>query len=219
MSSTLENDRSPRNTGTVNTQGTGYDMVTSTVEADTRAHIVTVADELFYARGFQSVGMDEIRSRAGVSLKKLYAAFPGKDQLVAAVLAGRHDYWERGIAEAVAAASSPRDRLLAMYDFLEQWFGDDTFRGCGFINAFGELGATSPSVARIAREHKESFQRSVAELAADVVPDREVAGELAAQLALLAEGAQTTAAIAGDASPAGHARRAAAVLIDAATRA
>ncbi|GGL09850.1 TetR family transcriptional regulator [Curtobacterium luteum] len=203
----------------MNTQGTGYDMATSTVEADTRAHIVAVADELFYARGIQSVGMDEIRTGAGVSLKKLYAAFPGKEQLVAAVLTGRHEYWEHGIEQAVAAAATPRDRLLAMYDFLEQWFSDDTFRGCGFINAFGELGSTSPTVARIAREHKESFQEYVAGLAAEVVPDRVAAEELAAQLALLAEGAQTTAAIAGDSAPATHARRAAATLIDAATRA
>ncbi|PZF55042.1 TetR/AcrR family transcriptional regulator [Curtobacterium sp. MCSS17_008] len=190
---------------------------TTTVDPATRARIVDVADGLFYARGFQSVGMDEIRTGAGVSLKKLYAAFPGKDQLVAAVLRGRHDYWEQGIEQAVAAADTPRDRLLAMYDFLEQWFGDDTFRGCGFINAFGELGATSPAVAEIAREHKESFQRSVAGLAAAVVPDVAAAGELAAQLALLAEGAQTTAAIAGDTTPARHARRAAATLIDVAT--
>uniref|UniRef100_A0A942SYR0 TetR/AcrR family transcriptional regulator n=1 Tax=Neobacillus citreus TaxID=2833578 RepID=A0A942SYR0_9BACI len=190
-------------------------MTTSTVDTDTRDHIVQTADALFYARGIQSVGMDEIRTGAGVSLKKLYAAFPGKEQLVAAVLESRHDYWERGIAAAVAAAATPRDRLLAMYDFLEDWFADDSFRGCGFINAFGELGATSPAVAEIAREHKASFQRTVARLAADVVPDAERAEELAAQLALLAEGAQTTAAISGDVSPALHARRAAAMLVDA----
>jgi AcrR family transcriptional regulator len=219
MCPTLENDRSPRNSGTVNTQGTGYDMATSTVEADTRAHIVEVADQLFYARGIQSVGMDEIRTGAGVSLKKLYAAFPGKEQLIAAVLAGRHDIWEHGVHGAVDAATTPREKLLAVYDFLESWFGDDTFRGCGFINAFGELGATSPAVAEIARAHKDSFQHFVQDLAASVVRDPAAAEELAAQLALLAEGAQTTAAIAGSTTPARHARRAAETLIDAATRA
>jgi AcrR family transcriptional regulator len=191
---------------------------TNTVDPDVRAHITAVADELFYTRGIQSVGMDQIRTAAGVSLKKLYAAFPGKEQLIAAVLAGRHDYWERGIGQAVDAAASPRDKLLAMYDFLETWFGDDTFRGCGFINAFGELGATSPAVAEIARAHKDSFQRYVEGLALQAVPDAPRAEELAAQLALLAEGAQTTAAIAGDTSPARHARLAAATLIDVATR-
>jgi AcrR family transcriptional regulator len=193
-------------------------MTTSTIEPDVRAHILDVADQLFYTRGIQSVGMDEIRTGAGVSLKKLYAAFPGKEQLIAAVLAGRHDVWERGVHGAVDAATTPRDKLLAMYDFLEEWFGDDTFRGCGFINAFGELGATSPAIAEIARDHKESFQRFVAALTTDAVADPERAEELAAQLALLAEGAQTTAAIAGSTTPALHARRAAETLIDAATR-
>ncbi len=188
------------------------------VDPDVRAHIVEVADRLFYARGIQAVGMDEIRTRAGVSLKKLYAAFPGKEQLVAAVLRSRHDLWEHGVHGAVDAAGTPREKLLAMYDFLESWFGDDTFRGCGFINAFGELGATSPAVAEIAREHKDAFQRFVASLAGSVVPDAGAAEELAAQLALLAEGAQTTAAIAGSTEPAVHARRAAETLVDAATR-
>ena len=55
-------------------------------------------------------------------------------------------------------------------------------------------------------------------LALQAVPDPARAEELAAQLALLAEGAQTTAAIAGDTSPARHARLAAATLIDVATR-
>jgi len=193
-------------------------LQSGTVDPDVRAHIVDVADRLFYARGIQSVGMDEIRTGAGISLKKLYAAFPGKEQLIAAVLASRHDIWEQGVHGAVDAVTSPRDKLLAMYDFLESWFGDDTFRGCGFINAFGELGATSPAVAEIAREHKDSFQRFVQELAADAVGDTARAEELAAQLALLAEGAQTTAAIAGTTAPAAHARRAAETLIDAATR-
>ncbi|MDN3479718.1 helix-turn-helix domain-containing protein [Curtobacterium sp. APC 4022] len=192
-------------------------MATSTVEPETAARIVETADALFYTRGIQAVGMDEIRSIAGVSLKKLYAAFPGKEQLIAAVLAGRHDFWEQGIRAAVDAADGPRAQLLAVYDFLESWFGDETFRGCGFINAFGELGATSPAIAEIAREHKDSFQRFVAGITAQAVPDAERAEELAAQLALLAEGAQTTAAIAGTTEAAVHARRAAAVLIDAAT--
>jgi len=188
-------------------------MATSTVEPETAARIVETADTLFYTRGI----MDEIRSTAGVSLKKLYAAFPGKEQLIAAVLAGRHDFWEQGIRAAVDAADGPRAQLLAVYDFLESWFGDETFRGCGFINAFGELGATSPAIAEIAREHKDSFQRFVAGITAQAVPDAERAEELATQLALLAEGAQTTAAIAGTTEAAVHARRAAAVLIDAAT--
>jgi AcrR family transcriptional regulator len=187
--------------------------ITLDVSRDT---IVEAADALFYGRGIQSVGMDDIRTAAGVSLKKLYSVFPSKESLVIAVLASRHEVWESGIAHAVNLSTTPRDKLLAMYDFLEQWFGEESFRGCGFINAFGELGATSPAIVTIAREHKESFQRYVEELVRAAGLSGPDAEELAAELALLAEGAQTTAAIAGTVAPAAIARRAATTLIDAA---
>ena len=181
-------------------------------EAGPRERIVAAADALFYARGIQAVGMDEVRTAAGVSLKRLYAEFPGKEQLVLAVLESRHRQWEEGLERTAAGIEDPRRRLLAIFDFLEEWFTDEAFRGCGFINAFGELGATSPPVAAAAREHKRTFQEHVARLT------REAGGDetLGAQLALLAEGAQTTAAIAGRADAAHQARRAAEVLIHAA---
>jgi len=179
---------------------------------DARRRVVAAADGLFYGRGIQAVGMDEVRSVAGVSLKRLYALFPGKEQLVLAVLDARHRLWQEGLDDAAADAGTPRDRLLAVYDFLERWFTDDTFRGCGFINAFGELGATSPAVAEAARAHKDAFQRYVSRLTEAAGGD----ADLAAQLALLAEGAQTTAAISGRPDAARQARRAAQVLIEAA---
>jgi AcrR family transcriptional regulator len=179
---------------------------------DPMQRVVDAADELFYARGIRAVGMDDVRNAAGVSLKRLYSLFPGKDSLILAVLRKRHAMWADGLSAAVDAIDDPRDRLLAVYDFLAEWFAEDTFRGCGFINAFGELGPTSPEVAAYAREHKRSFQDQIAQLVADAGVDV----TLAPQLAILAEGAQTTAAIEGSPDAATHARRAAETLIDAA---
>jgi AcrR family transcriptional regulator len=180
---------------------------------DPAERIVDAADELFYARGIRAVGMDDVRTEAGVSLKRLYAEFPGKDSLVLAVLRRRHAMWTDGLTAAVDATEGPRAKLLAVYDYLEQWFAEDTFRGCGFINAFGELGPTSPPVAEYAREHKRSFQDYLAGLVADAGGDP----GLAPQLAILAEGAQTTAAIDGSTQAAAQARHAAEILIDAAS--
>lgn len=177
-----------------------------------RERILAAADALFYGRGIQAVGMDEVRAASGVALKRIYAEFPSKERLVVAVLDARHRRWEQGVAAAAEGHEDPRGRLLAIYDFLESWFGDGSFRGCGFINAFGELGSVSPAVAEAAREHKRSFQRYVADLVAEAGADP----ALAPQLSLLAEGAQTTAAISGTVEPARHARAAAATLIDAA---
>jgi AcrR family transcriptional regulator len=180
--------------------------------ADPREQVINAADALFYARGVRAVGMDDVRSAAGMSLKRLYALFPGKDSLVMAVLRRRHAMWTAGLTAAVDATDDPREKVLAVYDYLAKWFTEETFRGCGFINAFGELGATSPEVAAYAREHKRSFQDQLARLVAAAGFDP----VLAPQLAILAEGAQTTAAIEGSPEAAMHARRAAETLIAAA---
>ncbi|WP_394940360.1 TetR/AcrR family transcriptional regulator [Psychromicrobium sp. YIM B11713] len=177
-----------------------------------REHIIETADELYYGRGIQTVGMDALRDAAGVSLKRLYGLFPSKESIVLAVLEHRDRSWVNGLEGTVNAVDSPRERLLAIYDYLADWFEGDLFRGCGFINAFGELGAVSPAVAEAARKHKANFQRYVASL----VKDAGGPPELAPQLAILAEGAQTTAAISGSSDAAGQARRAAEILIDSA---
>lgn len=177
-----------------------------------RRQVLDAADRLYYRRGIQAVGMDELRTEAGVPLKRLYRLFGSKDAIVAEVLRRRHAQWEEGLTAAVLAAPTPRDRLLAIYDYLAGWFGEGDFHGCIFINAFGELGGCSPEVAALAREHKAGFQEYVAELV-DLAGGPPV---LAAQLAILAEGAQTTAAISGSADAAGQARAAATTLIDAA---
>lgn len=184
-------------------------------ENEAREKLLAAAEELYYDKGFAAVGMDELRSAAGVSLRRLYAIFPSKRDIVAAVLQRKHVEWEGNFdAAVIAAGDEPRARLLSVYGFLEQWFCSEGFRGCAFINAFGELGGTDPDVARIVREHKASFQARMSELAVDAG----MPAALAAQLAILAEGAQSTAAIAADPLAAAHARAAAEVLIDASLR-
>ncbi len=169
-----------------------------------------VAEELFYGRGVQAVGMDQIRDASGVSLKRIYRLFPTKDRLLAEVLRRRDVRWRGRLADYVATATTdPARRLLAVYDWLHVWFSEPTFRGCAWVNMFGELGAVSPGVAEQAREHKLAFRQYLANL----VTEARLAPELADHLLLLAEGAMTTAAITRTAEPARQARTAATVLI------
>lgn len=182
---------------------------------EARERILAAAEELYYNKGYSAVGMDELRSAAGVSLRRLYALFPSKVDIITAVLHDKQSEWETNLTERVEAApADPRERLLAIYSYLQDWFASDGFRGCAFINAFGELGGTHPQIAAIVRDQKAAFQQYVATLVRDLgAPD-----ELAAQLSILAEGAQTTAAISADPAVAGQARSAAEVLIDSALR-
>lgn len=182
-------------------------------DAEIRGRVLAAADRLYYRCGIQAVGMDALRAEAGVSLKRLYQLFPSKESLVEEVLNRRHRAWNELVEAAVITGDTPRGRLLAVYDMLAHWFDQDDFRGCVFINTFGELGASAPRIADLVREHKAQFQARLVTLTAEAGGP----ASLAFQLAILAEGAQTTAAIAGTSEAAGHARAAAATLIDAAT--
>jgi AcrR family transcriptional regulator len=84
-------------------RGDEQQVTNDTIEHD---HIVRVADQLFYERGIHAVGMDAIRTAAGVPLKRLYAEFASKDALLAEVLHYRSGIWDAGIAAAAAAARS-----------------------------------------------------------------------------------------------------------------
>ncbi len=178
-----------------------------------RDRVLAAASRLFYTRGIQAVGMDAVRSEAGVPLKRLYAIFPSKETLLLEVLNDRGERWQEGLNQAIADAPTARAKILAVYDFLSEWFKEADFRGCAFINAFGELGAIAPEVAHAVRVQKQAFREQMSALAAELGGP----AELGPQLALLAEGAQTAAAIEGSPAAAAVARTAAAVLIDSAS--
>ena len=86
-----------------------------------RALALADADRLFYAKGVRAVGMDELRTASGISLKRLYKLFPSQDAIVEPFLLARHRTWTEGVAAAVAQQKAPRERLLAVYDFLVGW--------------------------------------------------------------------------------------------------
>jgi AcrR family transcriptional regulator len=177
-----------------------------------RARLIDAAGDLFYARGIKSVGMDAIRDASGVSLKRLYQLFPAKEQLVEAYLERRDCTWRGRLAEYVECRPDPQQRILAVFDWLQAWFGEPGFRGCAWINSYGELGPTSPAVTAQALRHKEAFRTYLRGLAAAAALPESVADPLY----LLAEGAMVAAAIFTTAEPASRARAAAEQLLAAA---
>ena len=55
--------------------------------ASARERLLAAANELFYAEGVQTVGIDRIIERAGVAKASLYNLFGSKEELEAAYLA------------------------------------------------------------------------------------------------------------------------------------
>jgi AcrR family transcriptional regulator len=173
-------------------------------EDSARSRLLDAAEDLFYACGIQSVGMDAIRDASGVPLKRIYQLFPAKEQLVEAYLERRDLEWRARLSEYVQRRDDPRRRIIAVFDWLQAWFSEPGYRGCAWINGYGELGPASPAVRAQARRHKAAFRAYLHGLVtAAGLPE-----PATDHLYLLAEGAIVTAAIFGTAEPAIRARSA-----------
>ncbi|MEU7551173.1 helix-turn-helix domain-containing protein [Streptomyces sp. NPDC044571] len=177
-------------------------------DEEARTRLLDTAEALFYAEGIQAVGMDRIRTESGVPLKRLYTLFPAKESLVAAYLDRRDRRWMNSLREAVAAGAD--DPVGAVFDWLAGWFAEPDFRGCAFLNVYGELGTGPAGVLDVVRRHKAELRTLLADLAG---PDRP---DLADQLLILVEGATAVAALTPGPEPAHRARAAASVLTAAA---
>jgi AcrR family transcriptional regulator len=172
-----------------------------------RDHLVDTALELFYQDGFHATGIDRILETAGVARMTLYNHFKSKDELIVAALRRRDEKFRNWFMRTVERlASRPEDRLLAIYDALNEWFSNKDFCGCMFINASAEFGDPDDPIHMVATEHKQLVRRYLGGLVNDAGATEGEGEALADELMLLMEGAIVMAHVAGDHNAAGRAR-------------
>lgn len=75
--------------------------------------IFASAECVFGEKGFESATMQEIAAEAGVSLKTIYASFPGKRELYNAIMLLRGREMFEAVEAAHQAATTPLDQLVA----------------------------------------------------------------------------------------------------------
>jgi len=171
--------------------------------------IVVSADALFTAEGVSAVDLDRVALEARVTAAQLRHAYPSKQKLVVAAFRYRHHDWMSGLRTAESALADPRDQILTVFSYLESCFADHGYRGCAFINGYGELGRLDSVMRDLADAHLREVEQHVAVLCATAG----LPSHLADALTLLVQGAQVEAAIHGTVQPARSARTAAAMLM------
>jgi len=126
-----------------------------------RERILLTAHALFYRDGIRATGIDRLIAESGVTKVTFYRHFPSKNDLIRAFLAYRHQRWMDWFVDALHRHG---DGVAALVPALAEWFRDDNFRGCAFINSVGELGAALPDVVEITRSHKQDMVSVIANL-------------------------------------------------------
>jgi AcrR family transcriptional regulator len=192
-------------------------MVISTSEPTRRTpardRLIAAANELFYAEGIHTVGVDRIIATAGVSRASFYNNFDSKEQLIHTYLMGRHEHTTSRLNDAIAGQKDPRQRILVVFDAQAAQFRQPDFNGCAFVAASTEApaGGAIESDAAEFRTWIRTLFSDLARQAGAANPD-----QLGRQLHLLYDGAGLTARMDHDPDIAIATRAAVETLLDAA---
>lgn len=178
-----------------------------------REELVQKALAIFYREGFHATGMDLLSEETGISKTTMFKHFRTKEDLILAVLRLRDENFRNWLFRRMDAAKTPRGQLLAMFDALGDWFGEPGYRSCMFIKASSEYPDSAHPVHALSAEHKRMLFIQVLAIARKAGARDPAA--LARQLLLLKEGAIVTAHLGHEKDPAGDAKAAAELLIDA----
>lgn len=176
------------------------------MKTSAKDRLVETAMQLFMENGFHATGIDKILTVANVSKMTMYKHFPSKDALILAALDLRDQQFRDWLVERTyVLADTPKDRLIAVFDALDEWFDEPGFHGCLFINATAEYGSETDQINVSAQHHKHLVVDWLAELAgAAEIPDAQA---LARILMLLMEGAIVTRQASGERKAAKYAKQ------------
>ncbi|NQX93092.1 MAG: TetR/AcrR family transcriptional regulator [Flavobacteriales bacterium] len=157
----------------------------------TRSHIVQTASELFYKNGYNATGINEIIAESGIAKATLYNHFKSKKELCIAYLEHKNSTFKTDIKQYCLAKPSGKEQILALFDYLKEFYQQNDFNGCWCIKTVAEI----PTDEEVIREEIQNqklqlikFIESLLESNINVTEKTQLAS-MARRIYLLYEGA------------------------------
>lgn len=163
---------------------------------DVRARILDTASRLFYERGVRAVGVDLVVLEAAVAKTSLYRYFPTKDDLIVAFLEREDlDFWAQWDGVAAQFPGDPAGELDAHMRWIGERLARSNYRGCPQINVAAEFAEQDHPARQVSQRHMQALRGRLLDIARRLnVPQPE---QLAAQLAVLVNGAFVSSGLLG----------------------
>jgi AcrR family transcriptional regulator len=165
------------------------------VRPNSRERLLEAAANLSYQDGV-GIGVEALCKAAGVSKRSMYQLFESKDELLAASLERRAARTGAQLFAAATAELSARERILHVFEQLEEQAPSPEYKGCPYLAVQVELKNTEHPASRVAHRVKQELElyfRNQAELGG--AADAEFLGR---QLILIFDGASARAGIRAD---------------------
>lgn len=133
---------------------------------DKRALLVETALDLFYRKGINSVGINEVLTASGVAKKTLYHHFSGKEALVLATLEERDKRFLQWLEPQLKGSDSDQELVEKLFGALTIWFHNRApeladFQGCFFINTSAEFPKQESEISGYCAKHKQNVRQLI----------------------------------------------------------
>ncbi len=131
-----------------------------------RERILATAAELFYRKGFQHVGINEVIESSNVAKRTFYRYFPSKDELILSVMRYQATRWLEWFESSLKQrGNTPKQKILASFDVLEEWYSSPDFYGCPFVKAVLEIADAEHPAHQISVMVRQSIRTQILQLA------------------------------------------------------
>jgi AcrR family transcriptional regulator len=135
--------------------------------SEVRERIVGTASRLFYQQGYNLTGINQIIAEADIARGSLYQHFSSKEELLLEYVRRVNEAWFQELEEFSRDCTTPKERLLALFDYRLQRQQKTGFGGCNFIKINSEVPRANERVFTLVTAHKERLRRYVRDLVAE----------------------------------------------------
>jgi len=182
---------------------------------EVRDRILDTASRLFYERGVRAVGVDLVVLEAAVAKTSLYRYFPTKDDLIVAFLEREDlEFWAQWDGVALQFPEDPAGELDAHMRWIGERLARSNYRGCPQINVAAEFAEQEHPARQVSQRHMQALRARLLDIAKRLNVPRPK--QLAAQLAVLMNGAFVSSSLLGAEEATGVLRSALKALLTAA---
>jgi AcrR family transcriptional regulator len=163
---------------------------------DTRERIVDTAARLFYTQGYHTTGINQLIKEAGVAKASLYQHFPSKEDLLMEYLRVTAMATNTTLQNIIDLPTTPREKILAIFDFLLDFSKQSNYQGCNFLNIVVEVPQDNEQVITMIRQQKNHIRKLFVNLLKPSAQE-----ELADELYVLFDAALITGKVYGNEWP------------------
>lgn len=132
--------------------------------AEVKKRITETASYLFYKNGYNSTGINEIISEAGIAKATLYNHFKSKEEICLAYLQYKNHNFLKDFESFTTSKPKGKDQVLAIFDFLQMFYQEKDFNGCWCIKTVSEIPKENEIIRNEIQSQKKEFIAEIEKL-------------------------------------------------------